>query len=256
MSAPRDPLDDLYPEPPSFEEAVADWLPAFIARAVERDAQHRATCTAPICRACDRPGCVACGSVVVTSDDETCVACRTRDAVAAMRIPRRYADALENLAARVRNPRARQLAVESLRARAVVARGCAGSGKSTAVTAKAILRTRRAIEAGRLPARILFVSAIDLGLARFQHRLGAGEAELVTDATNADVLILDDLGAEGAREVEVIATVLHARHNSDLATWITTGLGPAEIGARYGGGVERRVYEGAFVIDCDGGPTR
>ena len=256
MSAARDPLADLGREP-TYAEVMADhWpggIPAFIARARQRQDQHRATCSAPICRACDRPGCAACGAIVVVSDDETCVTCLVRAAVGPMGIPRRYADALDHLGERVRSPRARQLAAQSLGARGVVVCGPAGVGKSTLAAAMAVMAARAAIEAGRRAPRIRYVTAIDLGAARAQHRLGSGEADLVLSAIAADILILDDLGAEGQRDGEVIATVLHARHNADVPVWLTTGLTPTDVGSRYGGGIERRVYGGAVVIDCAGG---
>jgi hypothetical protein len=231
-------------------------IAALLAPIMARAEAHRLACASAVCRRCGHHGCASCRVVRVAAEDATCSACGMREATDAMQIPRRYADALDHLSARVRNPAARQLAAQSLGARALVARGYAGVGKTTFAAGVALLTARTAIEAGRRPPRILFVTAIDLGLARSQHRLGAGEADLVSAATDADILIVDDLGAEAVRDVDAISTVIHARYNSALPTWVTTALSDAEVASRYGGGIERRIFEGAVVIDCNGGRTQ
>jgi DNA replication protein DnaC len=238
----------------AHEKAESD---ARQAEMVAEHAAHAAACVATYCTRCGRYACVSCERAPVADYAERCSRCRLRDAVQQMQIPLRYRGALVHVATRVRSVAARDAAMKSLDAKAIVLEGGAGSGKTTLGAAMLIDLAHREIAAvtRRRPLRpMLFASAIDLGLARSQHRLGCGEAVVVTDAMRASVLVLDDLGAEGARDADVIAQVLHARHNADRATWITTGLSVAEVASRYGGGLERRIYEGALLIDCDGPP--
>lgn len=239
--APYDPLEEVIAQFTSKE---------WIERRRREDAAHAASCTATFCDRCSRFACERCHSVRVGECSAVCVDCRVRAAVEAACIPPRYADAFGATARRVRSKSARKLASESIDARAVALLGPAGAGKSTLAAAMLVMHARRAIEAGRRPESMLWTSAIALGRARAEHRLGDGEAELVLNAMEVDLLVLDDLGAEAARDADAIAAVIHRRHDDDLATWITTGFGATEIGARYGAGLERRIFEGATVIDC------
>jgi hypothetical protein len=228
----------------------------FARRMAERDrrhAEHRAACTATYCDACERYACTTCRTARVDGYGLACVGCQLAELVAAT-IPRRYRDAIDHVRSRVSSAKAIDLAGQSIEARAIVFAGPSGAGKTTLAVATATAWARWHFRAGRTPRGLTFVSAIDLARARAQHRLGAGEAELIVDAMTARLLVVDDLGAEAARDADVIATVLHRRHDDDAATWITTGLAAEEIGQRYGGGLERRIYEGAVVIDC-GAPT-
>lgn len=214
--------------------------------------EHQKTCDAKFCFKCARHGCETCQAVAVPNNGDHCLDCQLRKVIKRASIPRRYADAYGATSQRVRSKEARKIAGGAINAAGVVLVGPAGCGKTTLGAAMLIARARWLIETGRYPDEAMFVSAIDIGLARAQHRLGAGEAELVLEAMTAGVLLLDDLGAEGARDADAIAAVLHERHNEDRMTWITTGLSPEDIGARYGGGIERRVFEGAVIIDCLG----
>jgi DNA replication protein DnaC len=250
----RSPSDYGPRAPAAIDQAdSAPWLAEFAAA----QAVHAAECTATYCTRCGRHACASCERAPVSDHAETCSRCRLRDAIRQMEIPPRYADALVHVAVRVRSVSARKLAARSLAAKAIVLMGGAGTGKTTLGVGMQIGLAQNEIAAvpRRRPSRMLFASAIDLGVARSHHRLGCGEAELVANAMRAGVLLLDDLGAEGARDADVIAQVIHERHNSNKATWITTGLNVAEVASRYGGGLERRIYEGAVLIDCDGGPA-
>jgi Mrp family chromosome partitioning ATPase len=85
------------------------------------------------------------------------------------------------------------------------------------------------------------------------HRLGTAgiavhdDPEAIRTATRARVLLLDDLGAERSIPSNPIPDVIAERHAEDRTTWITTGLSAKEIVDRYGGGVARRVLEGASL---------
>lgn len=74
------------------------------------------------------------------------------------------------------------------------------------------------------------------------HPLGEGEPPDLVDARKALVLVLDDLGLE--RDPCEIIDVIHARYETGLVTWTTTGLGLDELRSKYGEAVTRRLVEG------------
>lgn len=120
--------------------------------------------------------------------------------------------------------------------RAVLAGG-SGAGK----TSLAVACLRQRLDCG---AR--FVSALELASARIQHAAGDGEAAIVQMAMGARLLVLDDLGEEPHTATSAVRDVIRARHASGLPTWITTGLRSNEIVAKYGDGIRRRVFDGAY----------
>jgi Mrp family chromosome partitioning ATPase len=85
------------------------------------------------------------------------------------------------------------------------------------------------------------------------HRLGTagvavnGDPDAIRTAMRARVLLLDDLGSERSIPSNPVPDIIAERHAEDRATWITTGLSATEIVDRYGGGVARRVLEGASL---------
>lgn len=125
----------------------------------------------------------------------------------------------------------------------LVLSGKAGTGKTSLACAalRAWQRTRRR--------RVVFVAAHELANARMQHALGSGEAALVERCGKADLLLIDDLGSEPSSPPRSeIIDVIQRRHNFNLPIWITTGLVTAELTARYGFGIARRILEQATVI--------
>jgi hypothetical protein len=94
----------------------------------------------------------------------------------------------------------------------------------------------------------MYVTAFRLAKARASHPLGEGEAPLVAKALAASLLVVDELGGEDDRHGTAVREVLHERHAENLPTWVTTGVGPREIAARYDGGIARRLFEGAEVF--------
>ena len=93
------------------------------------------------------------------------------------------------------------------------------------------------------------MDAFGIANARANVELGR-EAPDVVDALRATVLVIDDLGAEDPRALRsAIPDVLHKRHRDPrLTTIVTTGLGESELGKLYGGGLVRRLFEGAVLI--------
>jgi DNA replication protein DnaC len=125
--------------------------------------------------------------------------------------------------------------------------GAPGSGKSTLAAAM----YRAALRAERHQGRVLrsrWVSAHALAKARAEHGLGAGEAPLVEAVVSAPLVVIDELGGEDSRYASAVAEVIYERHAESRATWITLGVGPKEVATRYGGGIARRVFEGATVF--------
>lgn len=157
------------------------------------------------------------------------------------------------LLSRVRSTRAIQLARGAIDEPMVTLVGGAGTGK----TSLAVCLMLSKIEAGKRTA--FFVDAADLALARMQWAIGRGEAPIVERALEADVLVIDDLGAEPITSGNrTLAELVRKREANDAHTVITTGLSRQQIGEGYGGGVARRLFEAGY-IDCntrDGGSIR
>lgn len=123
-----------------------------------------------------------------------------------------------------------------------------GAGKGKTSLACAILRE---IAGARSPVswRCRFVEAKELGVSRRDASLGE-TPESVRIGKGASVLVLDDLGQETS--TEPITEVLHYRHNRRAPTIVTTFLGERQLLARYDGGTERRLTDGALWIDMGG----
>ncbi len=127
--------------------------------------------------------------------------------------------------------------------------GPAASGKSSLAVALAYAWTT----VNALPS--VFVAAADLGVARQQHGLGAGEAAVVRQAMRAALIILDDLGVEPEIGAPAVAHVLHHRYDGERPTIVTTGLTVEQLAKHYGAGVARRLLEtagGAVVLKLSG----
>jgi DNA replication protein DnaC len=159
------------------------------------------------------------------------------------------------LAPRVKPPSViERVWLPALEARSLVITGPAGSGKTS--LGRAIWFERCMKIAMRDPtcehARGKFVTAFELARARREHRLGAGEAEVVMSAIRTDLLLLDELGAEAGRGDTSVAEVIHERHANDRATIFTTPFSLEELAQRYGDGLGRRIFEGSLLV-CLGG---
>jgi DNA replication protein DnaC len=123
-----------------------------------------------------------------------------------------------------------------LGAHRVVLAGGSGAGK----TSLAVACLRERLEHG---AR--FVSAMELATARIQHAAGDGEADVVERSMRASLLLIDDLGEE--QQTSAVRDVIRARHAASRPTWVTTGLRRGEIVAKYGDGIRRRLFDGAYA---------
>lgn len=96
----------------------------------------------------------------------------------------------------------------------------------------------------------LYLYAPDLQSARMRTRLGS-EADTVLEAMRAPLLLLDDVGA-GDLRAGPMEEVVHKRHHAGKATWVTTWMTSQRMGERFGGGLARRIFEGARKIELGG----
>lgn len=110
--------------------------------------------------------------------------------------------------------------------------------------------------ARRRAIKVKCIGAAHLPQAVLQTGLGSGEAPLVTEAVEADVLILDDLGWESRRAgaADIVVEVLARRYDGGRVTIVTSGKRLDELTNTYGEAVIRRICEAGGkpgkVIDC------
>lgn len=129
--------------------------------------------------------------------------------------------------------------------------GPPGAGKTSLAAAMYKLSAQAETSTSALR-RYRWVSSHKLAKARAGQPLGEGEAPLVEACMEASLLVLDELGGEDPRYASAVAEVLFDRHEQARPTWVTTGVGSKEIANRYGGGIARRVFEGAAVFRLPG----
>jgi len=89
-----------------------------------------------------------------------------------------------------------------------------------------------------------FVPARRLGFAATVP----GDPLEIRRAMRAPVLLLDDLGKDADIKSNPVPAIIAERHDEERVTWITTELTPSEILKRYGGGIARRICDGAATI--------
>lgn len=120
--------------------------------------------------------------------------------------------------------------------------GKTGAGKTVGAVHTAFSLWERCFRERVAVPFILFVKATDLAAARRCHALGEGEPELVLEATEAPLLLLDDLGQDDKRD-NTVFEVLDARYDAQRPTVVTSGFPVEEISARYGQALVRRIVE-------------
>lgn len=223
---------------------LSEIAPNIAARVADFEA-HRAACTAEEC--------VRCGRWPRAPEGDHQAYVQERLARAMRTIPTRFRDVRFDTEwlPKLVGAQAMQQAQASLTEPRVIFVGPPGAGKtSLAVAMFHAALVAESSDAARQSFR--YVSGHALAKARAGHPLGAGEAPVVAQALAAAVLLVDELGGEDSRHASAVAEVIYERHAEDLPTWVTTGVGPQELAARYGGGIARRLFEGATVIRLTG----
>jgi hypothetical protein len=225
---------------------LIELMPAVAAK-LAADEEHRRECEATYCDRCGRPE-------PLRRSAERAKAFRDMEVRRVTdRIPLAYAGATldaEWLAVLV-GPETLARAHEAIGAPCAAFLGPPGSGKSS--MAAAMFRASAWAEpSGKKLGGMRWVSSHQRAKARAGQPLGEGESPMVEMCLAASLLVLDELGGEDPRYASAVGEVLFERHAAALPTWVTTGVGPKEITARYGGGIARRVFEGAAVFRLAG----
>jgi hypothetical protein len=185
-----------------------------------------ADCGAPI------PAGVICDPCMVTRSRVR----KLKDALES--VPDRFEDASfrsPKFPARVRNQQAIGQARSLRHMGSLVFVGPSGTGKTT--LAVATLRDRLEHSPDE---RCLFASSIHV----------SRDQGLVVRAMGCRLLLLDDLGSERSLPSNPVPDIIFDRHQANRCTWVTTWMTALQMADRYGGGVARRIFEHAAVIDC------
>lgn len=141
--------------------------------------------------------------------------------------------------------------------RVVLLTGATGAGKTTLGTAILRWHLDRGVAEGAAPearawaTRCLWVPARSLAMARRQAPLGQ-EPALLVRAREASVLLVDDLGQESPQDKDDVIAVLSDRQADGRPTIVTWGWALGELSRRYSPHLQRRLCEGAALLDLGG----
>lgn len=133
--------------------------------------------------------------------------------------------------------------------------GAAGTGKTHLLVAigKAIIDLHGA--------EVCYVSAADIiakAKARFNRKDGEAEnTDPFEEAADADVLLLDDIGAEKPSEwvLSEFYRLFNRRYNDNLTTLLTSNVDLAAFEKLYDARIADRLHEMCSVVHCNG-PSR
>ena len=212
---------------------------------------HMATCTLPRCAPCRRIGCSAPTCHELATSDGMCphhFAARIEHdrraeihglIVAAM--PPLFTDVRLSDAwlRRLVGARAIQSATTAARSGwAVIEAARSGAGKTSLAAAMVIERGKPGL---------VWTTARQVASAGAYSKLGEEPALLIA-CRRASLLVIDEFGTEADRFGASVADVLFDRFDDARDTWLTTPLTEAQMSARYGAGLTRRLGEVAEAI--------
>ena len=224
---------------------ISDVAPDIAAKleAYEREmAEHRAQCKAEFCEQCGRRP-----KADLVAMDRAFAELGKRRAFDTVPAAFHDVELSGEWLAKLVGSEAMHQAQTSIDARRATFLGPPGAGK----TSLAVAMFRRAIEVGKDAAWFRYVSSHALAKARATSQLG-DEAPLVEACLRSPLLLVDELGGEDSRHASAVAEVIYERHAENRRTWVTTGATPKAIADRYGGGIARRVFEGATIFRLGG----
>jgi DNA replication protein DnaC len=148
----------------------------------------------------------------------------------------------------------------------VVLLGPAGKGKTVGAVIVARGRLAARIDAERQREEIAhhphggydlgevaWVSVPDLAGIRRRYPLGQGDPPEIEKAKYVPTLILDELGSEDPASRAVAQEIIWARYDAGLPMITTSWMTVEQLAAEYGGGIGRRIMEGATIINLHRG---
>jgi DNA replication protein DnaC len=129
--------------------------------------------------------------------------------------------------------------------------GPTGTGKTIAATMAVVLEFCRRIDMDLSLTVLWWTTASEIERARRSTSLGTGEAEIVAQSINCDILVIDDLGQEQPRGDTALFDIYNARYDKGKKTITTSGLTPDELSARYGAAFIRRMNRDNTALVCN-----
>lgn len=135
--------------------------------------------------------------------------------------------------------------------RFVTLTGPAGAGKTSLACAGWLAKIKLMLPT--LPNRghyssslyVSYISTLQIARYRAEAKLGEREPERMSDARNATITVIDDVGQERSSDfiAEAVRDLVFHRFERQATTYITTGIDAKAISARYGDGFARRLFE-------------
>lgn len=227
------------------------------AQAERERAAHAAACTLPLCDRCGRLACSSPGCGKLAVDGTSCrahvaeqlaeQARAHREAMVLEQIPEAFREAsldapwLARLVGSANLEKARSIALGRGWVTAYSPRS--GAGKTSLVAAMVRERARR---------DVVWTTARALATASAYAKLGE-EPPALAAARGAGLLVVDELGTEADRFGASVADVVMDRHDLRRDVWITTPHTGAQLAARYGSGLVRRLTDNGETLHLRGG---
>jgi hypothetical protein len=94
----------------------------------------------------------------------------------------------------------------------------------------------------------IYCSGLDLSEAAKRRRLGNDEHELVSEASNASLLFLDELGRH--TPADLVMQIADRRYADEVPTVWASGMTKAELATHFGAACIRRLVSGGRLLDC------